>query len=52
MLPVQVEVNNSSQTETKDSDDKVINSENKDTEIEKAKVNDEDNIALENNLNS
>ena len=52
MLPVQVEVNNFSQTETKDSDDKVINSENKDTEIEKPKVNDEDNIALENNLNS
>ena len=51
MLPVQVETNHSSQTELKDADDKSLDSENKNVEINKSEVNDkEDNVAIENNL--
>ena len=51
MLPVQVETNQSSQTELKDSEDKSLGDENKDLEINKSEANDkEDNVAIENNL--
>ena len=51
MLPVQVETNHSSQTELKDADDKSLDNENKNVEINKSEVNDkEDNVAIENNL--
>ena len=51
MLPVQVETNHASQTELKDADDKSLDNENKNVEINKSEVNDkEDNVAIENNL--
>ena len=53
MLPAQVEVNHSSQSELKDTDEKLLNEENKNLEINKSEVNDkDDNITIENNLNS
>ena len=53
MLPAQVEVNHSSQSELKDTDGKLLNEENKNLEINKSEVNDkDDNITIENNLNS
>ena len=53
MLPAQVEVNHSSQSELKDTDGKLLNEKNKNLEINKSEVNDkDDNITIENNLNS
>lgn len=51
MLPNQADVNHSAQSELKGSDEKSLNNENKNLEINKSDVNDkEDNIAIENNL--
>tara|TARA_B100000963_G_scaffold221953_1_gene193471 strand:- start:1579 stop:1986 length:408 start_codon:yes stop_codon:yes gene_type:complete len=51
MLPNQTEANHSPQTELKGSDEKSLNGENKNLEIDKSDVNDkEDNIVIENNL--
>ena len=51
MLPVQVETNQSSQTELKNSEYKSLGDENKDLEINKSEANEkDDNVAIENNL--
>ncbi len=51
MLPVQVETNQSSQTELKDTEGKSLGNDNKDLEINKSEANDkEENVAIENNL--
>ena len=51
MLPVQVDTNQASQAELKDSEDKSLGDESKDLEINKSEANDkEDNVAIENNL--
>ena len=51
MLPTQIETNHSSQRELKESEDKSLDEESKDLEINKSEANDkEDNVAIENNL--
>lgn len=50
MLPAQVEANTSAQTEIKDPEEKSSNDEHKDLEIDKSESDDNDNIAIENNL--